>query len=319
MNESILISGGDGFIGRNIVDRLLFEGYKVLVVDNHISSFPRHGINNSNYSILEKDVSHIDINDIPKVSGIIHLASIASPLVYKDNPSLVIDSNTLGTRNLIKIAKRDNVRMLYASTSEIYGQLNDQLTFGSGIKENESSVTKLLTERSCYASAKRLGEELIMNFKRQGGDAGNFRLFNVYGKDMDLKHVGYGRVIPNFFNQMKKGEPVQIFGTGRQSRSFLWINDAVDAILDLFFYEGELPPAVNIGRNESISIIDLAEMISKVLRVSYKTSFLPGDQDDPQWRIPNTDLITSMTGWQAKVSLKEGLILIAEGVMKNED
>ncbi|HQO09818.1 MAG TPA: NAD-dependent epimerase/dehydratase family protein [Clostridiales bacterium] len=318
MNMPILVSGGDGFIGRSIVDRLLFAGYSILVIDNHISSFPRKDTKNSNYCIFEKDISHIDVNDVPKVSGVIHLASIASPLVYKDNPSLVIDSNTLGTRNLIDIAKRDKVRILYASTSEIYGQLNDQITKGTGIKENEFSVTKLLTERSCYASAKRLGEELIVNFKRQGGDAGNFRLFNVYGKNMDLKHVGYGRVIPNFFNQMKKGEPVQIFGTGRQSRSFLWIDDAVDAILGLFFYEGELPSAVNIGRNESISIIDLAETISNVLGVSYKTSFLPGDEDDPQWRIPNTDLISALTGWKAKVSLREGLKMIADAEKIND-
>jgi UDP-glucuronate decarboxylase len=311
MEHPILISGGDGFIGRSIVKRLLEQDYKVLVIDNHITSFPVT-INKSNFERKEEDLSKIDLKYIPKTSGIIHLASVANPLLYKDNPSLVIDPNTLGTRKLIEIAKRDGVRILFASTSEVYGHLSQDLLNDSGIKETDSAFITLLSRRSCYAAAKRFGEELILNYKIEGGDASSFRLFNVYGKNMDLKHIGYGRVIPNFINMMTKEQPIKIFGDGTQIRSFLWIDDAVEAILGLYFYYGKLPIAINIGKDEPISIINLAQEISNVLKKNYSIINYDRDKDDPLWRKPNIDLIRKLINWEPKVSLEEGLIKIVQ-------
>ncbi|MGB5989497.1 MAG: NAD-dependent epimerase/dehydratase family protein [Marinifilaceae bacterium] len=309
--DPILISGGDGFIGKNIVKKLSEMGYPVIVIDNHITSFPSDSVDPL-VKVIDIDISTLNIEDVPKVSGIIHLASVAAPLVYKDNPSLVIDPNTLGTRKLISLAQRDKARILFASTSEVYGHISDEKIIDRGIKENDNACVTLLSERSCYSAAKRFGEELILNYIKQGGDAANFRLFNVYGNNMDSKHIGYGRVIPNFFNKIQNNEAITIFGSGNQVRSFLWIDDAVSAILELMFYKGILPDAINIGKADAISILDLAKKISSVLNKELMIEHSVIDCDDPLWRKPNIDLISDLISWIPKVSLQDGLLNIME-------
>lgn len=230
----ILIAGGDGFIGKHLAKKIESFGIPVLIIDNHVTGYP-HELMNCKSKRIIADITQIEIGSIPPVSGIIHLASVAAPQVYTNNPILVLSPNTIGTAKLIEISKRDNVRILFASTSEVYGNLNSEFLGGRGIKEDDFAFIKLLSERSCYSAAKRFGEELILNYRSNGGDAASFRLFNVYGQDMDSKNVGYGRVIPNFFHQMKCDKPIEIFGEGTQVRSFLWIDDAVEAIISLFF------------------------------------------------------------------------------------
>jgi len=302
----ILISGGDGFIGKILVERLLIDDLPVLVIDNNITSYP-NDVSHPHFEKRADDVSYIDIEDIPTVSGIVHLASVAAPLVYMEQPSLVINPNTLGTRKLIEIARRDNTRMLFASTSEVYGHLLPDAVGGGGITEAANAAITLLSRRSCYATAKRFGEELVLDFKNSGGNAGNFRLFNVYGPKMDEKNTGYGRVIPNFIHRMISKDPIYIYGDGTQIRSFLWIDDAVDAILKLLFFEGDLPDAVNIGNDEPITINELAKRIAKTLGTDYRTMYIPMEKDDPMWRRPCTDLMTDLTGWRPKVNLDHGL------------
>ncbi|WP_255336861.1 NAD-dependent epimerase/dehydratase family protein [Methanosarcina sp. KYL-1] len=306
----ILITGGDGFIGRNLVQRLIQQNYTITVIDNHVTSYP-YKIGNPNFRRITADISEIEIDSIPEVSGIIHLASVAAPQLYKKDPSLVLKPNTIGTAKLIEIAKRDGVRILFASTSEVYGNVRWDKTDEKGIEEENNAIVKLLSKRSCYSAAKRFGEELILNFKKNGGDATNFRLFNVYGPDMDTKNIGYGRVIPNFIHKMSCGEPIEIFGDGTQVRSFLWIDEAVEAILSLYFYEGDLPDAVNIGNDEPITIKNLAEKISKVLDLNYRVKYLEMEEDDPLWRRPCVEKIKSLTGWEPKIGLDEGLRIIA--------
>lgn len=311
MSKPVLVSGGDGFIGKNVVKRLLNENFKVLVVDNNISSFPEN-IDHINFTRKIDDISKINIDEIPEVSGIIHLASVASPLVYKEDSSLVIDPNTLGTRKLIELAQRDKARILFASTSEVYGHFPPNLIPDYGLKESSNAYITPLSSRSCYSNAKRFGEELILQYKNNGGDAANFRLFNVYGKGMDLKHVGYGRVIPNFINKMNNDDPVVIFGDGVQVRSFIWIDDAVEAILKLFFHSEKLPVVVNIGNDEPISILDLAHKVASLLQKDLNIQFSERDDDDPLWRRPNIELIKQLLDWQPQISLDEGLKLMSK-------
>lgn len=309
INNPILITGGEGFIGRSIVKSFLELKIPVIVIDNNITSYPLE-TNDPLYQKIDEDISNINISSIPKVSGIIHLASVASPLVYKENPELVINPNTIGTIKLIEIAKRDKIRILFASTSEVYGHLTEELQKNKGIKETDSAYISLLTERSSYAMAKRFGEELIFNYKKSGGNASCFRLFNVYGKNMDLKNTGYGRVIPNFFYKIESDFPIDIFGDGEQIRCFLWIDDAIDAILGLFFYEGELPAAINIGKDEPVTINQLAKTISKLINKTYNIRYSERDKDDPLWRRPNISLIKSLINWKPKINLKQGLGLL---------
>ncbi|MEJ6949414.1 NAD-dependent epimerase/dehydratase family protein [Natronospora cellulosivora (SeqCode)] len=311
VNNPILISGGEGFIGSSLVKKLIDLNIPVIVIDNNITSYPLK-IKNSLYSKIETDVSYIDINKIPKVSGIIHLASVAAPLVYMKEPLSVINPNTLGTRKMIDIAKRDNVRLLYASTSEVYGHLSPKIIGVDKISENENSHISLLTKRSSYAAAKRLGEELILNYIKRGGDATNLRLFNVYGLGMDKKNIGYGRVVPNFFHKMSKDEAIDIYGDGEQVRSFTWIDDVARAIFDLLFLKRSLPTAINIGNQESVTINKLADLISKILGVPYEINYKSREKDDPMWRRPSNTLIKKLINWSPKISLIEGLNLIAK-------
>jgi nucleoside-diphosphate-sugar epimerase len=306
-----LISGGDGFIGRNLVKKLLSLRVPVLVIDNHITSFPLE-INDPLFSRIVEDVSEVNIESIPKTSGVIHLASVASPTVYMRDPLLALNPNSLGTKKMIEIAKRDDVRILFASTSEVYGHLNEDITGNCGIKEDDTALVTLLSKRSCYSSSKRFGEELILNFRFSGGDAANLRFFNVYGPGMDAKNLGYGRVIPNFFYNISHNIPITIYGDGNQIRSFLWIDDAIEAILSVYFFEGNLPSALNIGNDEPIKIIELAEKISNSLNINYTRKFCEREKDDPLWRRPCIELINKLTGWKPNMKLDEGLRIVAK-------
>jgi UDP-glucuronate decarboxylase len=305
--KPILITGGDGFIGKSLVTRFLKLKIPVIVIDNNITSYPQN-IQDKSFKRITEDISKINISAIPQVSGIIHLASVASPLLYMKTPSLVLEPNVFGTKKMIDVAKRDNARILFASTSEVYGHLNEDLVDNEGIKEDDDAVVTLLSKRSCYAAAKRLGEEFINEYKMEGGNASNFRLFNVYGPGMDQKNRGYGRVIPNFFHNMSKGKPIQIFGDGKQIRSFLWIDDAIDAILSLYFLEQEPPNVVNIGNDEPVTILNLASRISKILDKAYQIEFNNREPDDPLWRRPCIKRINKVSGWKPKIAIDEGLM-----------
>src|SRR5690554_2198744 len=270
----VLVTGGDGFIGSHLVKKLVELKSKVIVVDNNVTSIPR----NTEYESVTHNncsIENVDLSRIPKVDYIFHFASVASPLVYKNDFNNVYGPNVLGTMKMIELAKRDNCRLIYASTSEVYGMLSDEYA-EDGIKEDSIARCHLLTPRSIYASSKRMGEELILNYKDNGGDAINIRFFNVYGDNMDIVNTGYRRVIPNFINGIKEYNKITIFGDGKQIRSFLWIGDAVDALTKLMNYDETLPNALNIGNAESISVIDLANLLFDLLNkespIQYKTN-----------------------------------------------
>ena len=313
---NILISGGDGFIGKNLVKALHKKGYNILVVDNHITSFLVND-NLDGVFHIEKSIEEISLEEINKVDIIYHLASVASPLVYKNDFRNVYHPNVKGTEKLIELAKRDSARLVFTSTSEVYGMLNDEITNGCGIDENSTSISHLLTNRSIYPVSKKMGEELVKNYVNNGGDAVIVRLFNVYGPDMDVRNNGYGRVIPNFISAIRKGENIPIFGDGTQIRSFIWIDDMID-VLEKLIEVPKLPYVMNIGNSESISVINLAELIFDIFNKTVDVKHMERDPDDPLWRKPNIDKVKTLLNWQPKTTLREGLETIVRGLEKYE-
>jgi len=301
----IIVSGGDGFIGKNLVKRLHDQGHDIIVIDNHITSY-RENKNLSNVTHIDKSIEDIDINSYEDIDVVFHLASVASPLVYKNDFKNVYNPNVKGTEVLIELAKKCKSKLIYTSTSEVYGTLDDQITNYEGIKENTISVSHLLTERSIYPTSKKMGEELVNNYIRNGGNGLILRLFNVYGPGMDVRNNGYGRVIPNFINAISNNEELTIFGNGDQIRSFIWIDDLIEALINLMTYEGQ-NKVLNVGNASETSINNLANTLFEITGKNPGVKYVTRDVDDPLWRRPNTDLLEKSIEWKPKVSLLVGL------------
>jgi len=301
----IIVSGGDGFIGKNLVKRLHQLENEVIVIDNHITSYKEND-KLPNVVHIDESIERINIDSFEDVDLIFHLASVASPLVYKKDFKNVYNPNVKGTEVLIELAKKCGSKLIYTSTSEVYGTLNEQLTNYEGIKENTVSLSHLLTERSIYPTSKKMGEELVYNYIRNGGDGLILRLFNVYGPDMDVRNNGYGRVIPNFINAISNDQALTIYGDGNQIRSFVWIDDMIDALINLLNYDGD-NKVLNLGNPIETSINDLAGTLFSIFGKNTGIKYVPRDIDDPLWRRPNTTVVEKSINWKPKVSLLEGL------------
>ncbi len=301
-----LVTGGDGFIGRALVRRLLEDGHGVVIVDNHITSEP-----GQRHSRLDRVVQNIEFFDTTfiqgRLDGIIHLASVAIPTLYMERPRTVIDPNVWGTQRMCDLAKEKKCRLLFTSSSEVYGHTTSEKCAGAGISELDRSLTSLLTPRTPYSSAKRMGEELVSSFRRDGGDGAALRLFNVYGPGMDRSTCGYGRVIPNFVDALSSGRDLPIYGDGEQTRCFLWIDDAVEVICHLLHYPEELPQAINIGHPDELTVNKLAKMILLEWGSDVGMEHLDTLPDEPRHRRPDTTLLRELTGWEPIVDLAEGL------------
>lgn len=301
----VIVSGGDGFIGKNLVERLHRLGNEVIVIDNHITSYKEND-NLPNVIHIDESIENINIDSYEDIDLIFHLASVASPLVYKKDFKNVYNPNVKGTEVLIELAKKCSSKLIYTSTSEVYGTLNDQLTNYEGIKESTVSLSHLLTERSIYPTSKKMGEELVYNYILNGGSGLILRLFNVYGPDMDVRNNGYGRVIPNFISAISNNQELTIYGDGNQIRSFVWIEDLIDALIKLINYEGD-NKVLNIGNPTETSINDLAKTLFRITGKNPGIKYQIRDIDDPLWRRPNTILAAKSINWKPKVSLLEGL------------
>lgn len=304
----IVLTGGDGFIGKHLCQRLHKRGYEIIVVDNNITS-KEENYDLSNVTHYKEGIETFDLNKLDKVDVIYHMASIASPLVYKKDFNNVYLPNVKGTENMIELAKRDDAQLFYFSTSEVYGSLSPVDDLQNGIVENHESISHLLTERSIYSTSKKMGEELVNQYLIKGGKGVIFRLFNVYGPNMDTVNPGYGRVMPNFMTAINANDPVTIFGDGTQVRSFLWIDDLLDA-LELIQKEEDLPHVLNIGNAEPVSINDLAEIFFKLMNNNTGITYKTMDHDDPIWRKPNCARVEECIDWTPKVSLQEGLKIL---------
>jgi len=302
--KSALVSGAAGFVGSHLVDRLLEEGFAVVGVDNFITGKEENlnsAKSNSKFSFLDLDV----VSEIPdlgmKFDYIFHAASPASPPKYFEYPIETMMVNSIGTKNLLDLAEKNNSRFIFFSTSEVYG---DPLEHPQ--RESYWGNVNPIGPRSIYDEAKRFGEALVAQYVREKKvDAGIIRIFNTYGPRLDPHD---GRVVSTFIRQAISGEALTVNGDGNQTRSFCYISDLIDGIFKMA-ESNEFGP-INLGNPNEMTLNELIKEISKLLSKNLDTTNLPELKDDPVRRKPDISLAKEKLGWEPKVSLTQGLQLL---------
>jgi dTDP-glucose 4,6-dehydratase len=294
------MSGAAGFIGSHLCDRLLAEGHHVLGLDNLKTGATRnleHHKGNPRFEFREWDVCR-DVEVDGPLDGVLHLASLASPVDYLAHPIETLDVGSAGTRNLLEVARRHEATFLLTSTSECYG---DPLVHPQ--VETYWGNVNPVGPRSCYDESKRYAEALTMAYHRVHKLRTNIaRIFNTYGPRMQLDD---GRVVPAFIDQALRGKPLTVFGDGSQTRSFCFVRDLVDGLYRLTFSDERLP--VNLGNPQEMTILEFAERIKRLTKTSAPVEFKPLPQDDPKRRQPDISKAKQVLGWEPKVGLEEGL------------
>lgn len=297
--KRILITGGAGFLGSHLCDRLIGEGADVVCIDNFFSGSKdniRHLFNHPYFELIRHDVIHPLFVEVDRIY---HLACPASPIHYQHNSIKTVKTNVMGTINQLGLAKRIKARILLASTSEVYGDAKVHPQ-----KESYWGNVNPIGIRSCYDEGKRLAETLMMDYHRQNNvDAKIVRIFNTYGPRMA---VDDGRVVSNFIVQALKGEPLTVYGDGSQTRSFCYVTDLIEALRLMMDADDFMGP-VNLGNPGEFTILELAE---KIIRLSGSRSAIvrkPLPQDDPVRRCPDISLAKAKLGWEPKVGIEEGL------------
>ncbi len=299
--ERVLITGAAGFIGSHLCDKFLKEGFRVTGIDNFITGSPKnieHLVTHPHFDFIEHDVTRfIDIEG--KLDYILHFASPASPIDYLRIPIQTLKVGSLGTHNVLGLAKAKKARVLIASTSEVYG---DPLIHPQ--HEDYFGNVNPIGPRGVYDEAKRFQEAMTMAYHNfHGLDTRIVRIFNTYGPRMRLND---GRVIPAFMGQILRGENLTVFGNGKQTRSFCYIDDQVDGIFKLLFSGYHLP--VNIGNPEEISILDFAKEILELTGSKSEIVFKDLPVNDPKQRCPDITKAKKILNWQPKVDRKTGMI-----------
>jgi len=296
----ILLTGACGFIGSHLCRAFIERGYKVIGVDNLITSSRdnlRDVIKNKNFLFIEHDISK-ELYVADEIDWVMHFASPASPPDYSRYPIKTLKVGSLGTLNCLGIAKAKKAKFFLASTSEVYGdpQVRPQ-------PEEYWGNVNPIGLRSCYDESKRLAEALTFAYHRQHKvNIRIIRIFNTYGPFM---RADDGRVVSNFINQALEGKDLTIYGQGEQTRSFCYIDDLVRGILGLMEVEYQLP--LNLGNPSEVKVVDLARKIIKMTGSSSTIKYLPLPQDDPKRRCPDIKKAKKVLGWKPKVSLSEGL------------
>lgn len=300
MKGKVLITGAAGFLGSHLCDRFVKEGFYVVAMDNLITgriNNIEHLFKYENFEFVHHDVSKF-VHVPGELDYILHFASPASPIDYLKIPIQTLKVGSLGTHNLLGLAKAKNARMLIASTSEVYGdpQVHPQT-------EDYWGHVNPIGPRGVYDEAKRFQEAITMAYHRfHGVETRIVRIFNTYGPRMRLND---GRVLPAFIGQALRGEDLTVFGDGSQTRSFCYVDDLIEGIYRLLFSDYVEP--VNIGNPDEISIADFAEEIIKLTGTDQKVIYKPLPKDDPMQRQPNIDRARKILGWEPKVSRSEGL------------
>lgn len=298
--KRILVSGGGGFLGSHLCDRLLKEGNEVLCVDNFFTGNRRnihHLLDNKNFELLRHDVTH---PLYVEVDQIYNLACPASPIHYQFDPVQTTKTSVIGAMNMLGLAKRLKIKILQASTSEVYGdpEIHPQ-------PESYRGNVNPIGPRACYDEGKRCAETLFFDYYRQHGvDIKVMRIFNTYGPRM---HPNDGRVVSNFIVQALKGENITIYGDGKQTRSFCYVDDNIDGMYRLMNSRDGFTGPVNIGNPGEFTMLELAQQIIEMTNSKSELVFMPLPQDDPLQRKPVIDLAKKELGWEPKVHLKEGL------------
>src|SRR3989339_536363 len=307
MNKKrILITGGAGFIGSHLCRRLLDEGQTVLCVDNcftgskeNIASLLTH----NDFEFIRHDITQPILLEVDQIYN---LACPASPVHYQYNPIKTIKTNVIGTLNMLGLAKRVKARILQASTSEVYGDPAEHPQ-----TETYWGNVNPIGIRSCYDEGKRCAETLMMDYHRQGHvDVRIVRIFNTYGPNM---HPDDGRVVSNFIVQALKNEPLTLFGSGEQTRSFQYIDDLIEGMIRMMNNEGGFEGPVNLGNPQEFSIKELAELTLRLIPESAsQIVYQPLPSDDPRRRKPDIALASEKLGWQPQTTLADGLVKTIE-------
>lgn len=300
--KKVLITGAAGFLGSHLCDRFINEGFQVIGMDNFITGDVKnisHLLDHPNFEFIQHDVT-----EFVKIEGeldyILHFASPASPIDYLKIPIQTLKVGSLGTHNLLGLAKAKKARLLIASTSEVYG---DPLVHPQS--EDYYGNVNTIGPRGVYDEAKRFQESITMAYHRfHGLETRIVRIFNTYGPRMRLND---GRVIPAFMGQALRGEDLTIFGNGLQTRSFCYVYDQVEGIFRLLFSDYSYP--VNIGNPDEITIKEFAEEIIKLTGTNQKIVYQELPIDDPLQRQPDITLAKKLLGWEPKVSRSEGMAI----------
>ena len=298
MSQRILITGGAGFLGSHLCDRMIDAGNEVICLDNYFTGRRQnitHLLDHPNFELLRHDI--IDPIKL-EVDQIYNLACPASPIHYQYNAIKTMKTSVMGAINMLGLARRTKARILQASTSEVYG---DPLMHPQ--KEGYWGHVNPIGIRSCYDEGKRCAETLFMDYKRQNGvDIRIMRIFNTYGPRMNADD---GRVVSNFIVQALRGEEITISGDGSQTRSFCYCDDNIEGMIRLM--GGDHPGPINIGNPNEFTMLELAEQIIDLTGSSSKISHLPLPQDDPKQRQPDISLAKAELDWEPKTELREGL------------
>ena len=296
----ILVTGGAGFIGSHLIDRLMTQGNEVLCLDNFYTGHKRNILQWLNHPYFEL-IRH-DITEPIRLEAdqIYHLACPASPIHYQYNPVKTIKTNVMGTLNMLGLAKRVKARFLLASTSEVYGDPDVHPQ-----PEEYRGNVNCIGIRSCYDEGKRVAETLAFDYHRQNNvDIRVMRIFNTYGPRM-LENDG--RVVSNFISQALQGTPLTVYGDGSQTRSFCYVSDLVEGMMRLMNREHIGP--INIGNPGEYTILELAKTIQEMVNPEAELIFKPLPEDDPKQRQPDITKAQNLLGWEPKIPLEEGLKL----------
>ena len=299
--KKVLVTGGVGFIGSHLCDRLLKEGNEVICLDNFFTGSKDniiHLMTNPYFELVRHDVT---MPFFAEVDEIYNLACPASPIHYQYNSIKTIKTSVMGAINMLGLAKRTRSKILQASTSEVYGdpEIHPQ-------PEEYWGHVNPIGIRSCYDEGKRCAESLFVNYHQQNGvKIKIIRIFNTYGPRM---HPNDGRVVSNFIVQALKNEDITIYGDGKQTRSFQYVDDLVEGMIRMMATGDAVIGPINVGNPGEFTILELAEKVIKLTNSKSKITFMPLPQDDPMQRKPDIQLAQKMlNGWEPKIKLDEGL------------
>ncbi|MBI1858699.1 MAG: SDR family oxidoreductase [Candidatus Melainabacteria bacterium] len=293
----LVVTGGAGFVGSHLVDKLIFSGHEVVVIDNLITGSDRNLTLNKNLTFIEQNVAeYIDVEG--KVDWVLHLASPASPADFKRIPIPILKAGSMGTINALGLAKAKKAKFLLASTSEVYGDPQEHPQ-----KESYVGHVDCTSPRAAYDEAKRFAEAVTMAYYRfHNIDVRIVRIFNTYGPRM---RTDDGRVVSNFVTQAIANKPITVYGDGTQTRSFQYISDLVEGILKLMESSYHLP--VNIGNPHEFTVMELAKIVKRLTNSESEIIFKPLPEADPKCRRPDISVAKNILKWEPKVELQEGL------------